>query len=406
MIPRRGLAALVAATLVAAGCGDSGDRSPAESESAVASDAAATPDAPGAGARSGRLRLVQVGGRFDQPVLATSPPGDPRLFVVEQTGRIWIVERGRRRPRPFLDVSSQIRAGGEQGLLGLAFAPDFAKSGRFVIDYTNRDGDTRVVLMTAAGNVARPGGTTLLAIDQPYPNHNGGALAFGPDGNLYIGMGDGGSGGDPQRRAQNPRERLGKILRIDLRRRTGGRPYAIPPDNPYARGGGAAEVWALGLRNPWRFSFDPATGDFWIGDVGQGEVEEIDRLPRGTKPGANLGWNLFEGRKRFSGDGRRPPRYVPPVGEFFHEQGACSVTGGVVVRDPALPRLAGRYLYGDFCAGFVRTLDARTGRAGSPADLTRELGGALRGLSSFGTDAAGRVYLVVIDGLVLRLTQG
>ena len=350
------------------------------------------------------FRLVPVAEGFEQPVLVTAAADDARLFVVEQTGRIWILRDGRRAEEPFLDLSAEISTGGERGLLGMALAPDFVRSGRFVVNYTNEEGDTRVVRYRArgGGDVADPASAeVLLAIDQPYPNHNGGHVLYGPDGMLWVGMGDGGAAGDPEDRAQDPQELLGKLLRIDTAGRAGDRPYRIPADNPFSDGGGAPEVWALGMRNPWRFSFDPATDDLWIGDVGQGSREEIDRVDGPGRPGENYGWDTFEGTTVFTEGREEPTRLVQPVAEYDHSDGSCSVTGGVVVRDPAVPALAGRYLFSDFCTGFLRALDADAPDA--PAeDLTEAVGGSLGSVSSFGVDGQGRVHVVEHGGTIRR----
>jgi glucose/arabinose dehydrogenase len=391
---------LAGLALLAAGCGDDGDGDPTTTATTPpATSEAAAPTEPSApsteaettegeapsseAAPSGREPvLVPVADGFDSPVLATAPPDDPRLFVVEQTGRIWILDDGRRtQETPFLDLSAEVGTGGERGLLGLAFAPDFASSGVFVVNYTNVDGNTRVVRYRAEGDRADPGSAEeLLAIEQPYPNHNGGHVLFGPDGLLWVGTGDGGSGGDPEDRAQDPGSLLGKMLRLDV-----SQPGAEP------------EIWALGLRNPWRYAFDPETGDLWIGDVGQGAIEEIDHVPSTLPAGVNFGWRRFEGTERFD-DEEPPPDPVMPVAEYTHDDG-CSVTGGEVVRDGG--PWDGRYVYGDYCSGQLWTLDADAEGA-EPEDVTEQLG-ALEGLTSFGRDGQGRITLTVADGRVLRL---
>ena len=350
------------------------------------------------------LKLTRIA-RFDAPVYVAQPVGErQRLFVVEQGGKIVVVRDGHVLAQPFLDVSSKVVSGGEQGLLGLAFAPDYASSGRFYVDYTDRNGDTRIVEYRRGANADRadPGSARqLLFQDQPESNHNGGQLAFGPDGLLYIGLGDGG-GGDDQHGAigngQNLGTLLGKILRIDPRP-SGGSPYGIPSDNPFVgRRGAKAAIYAWGLRNPWRFSFDRTTGDLTIGDVGQNHVEEIDFRSRGTGRGTNFGWRAWEGRRRedpsltVRGD-------VKPVLQYTHDSGGCSVTGGYVVRDPRLPSLEGRYVYGDFCAGDLLSARLRQGGASG----RRALGLHVGSLSSFGEDDRGRVYVTSLDGPVYRL---
>lgn len=358
-----------------------------------------------AAAQSGPLQLKPVG-RFTAPLYVTAPPGDRRrVFVVEQAGRIRVVRDGRILARPFLDIRRLVTSGGEQGLLGLAFAPDYRSSGRFYVYYTDRRAQQRVVeYRRATADRAKAGSARLvLRMADPESNHNGGQLQFGPDGLLYIGTGDGG-GGDDQHgtrgNAQNLASPLGKILRIDPRP-SGRRAYRIPSSNPFVRRAGArGEIYAYGLRNPWRFSFDPATGDLTIGDVGQDAVEEIDFMPKGTASGANFGWRPFEGRRRNFDE--PAPGAIPPVIEHTHDDGWCSITGGYVVRDPGLPALAGRYVYGDFCQGRLRAATLRRGAA----EGDRELGlKRVPNLSSFGEDAAGRVYVVSLDGPVYRLTQ-
>jgi glucose/arabinose dehydrogenase len=349
-------------------------------------------------------KLTRIG-RFDAPVYVTQPPGERRrLFVVEQGGRIVVLRAGRVLPTPFLDISSQVVSGGEQGLLGLAFAPDYASSGRFYVNYTDRNGDTRIVEYRRGSSPdrANPGSARQLIFqDQPESNHNGGQLAFGPDGLLYIGLGDGGGGDDqhgPIGNAQSLATLLGKILRIDPRP-SGGSPYRIPADNPFVgRAGAKPAIYAWGLRNPWRFSFDRRTGDIAIGDVGQDEVEEVDFRKRGTARGANFGWRAWEGTRRLD-PGLRVSGHVEPVLQYTHARGGCSVTSGYVIRDPRLPALAGHYLYGDFCAGDLLTAklwqDGARGR--------RALGLHVGSLSSFGEDRRGRVYVASLAGPVYRL---
>jgi glucose/arabinose dehydrogenase len=356
-------------------------------------------------ATSTGLGLTRVG-TYDAPVFVTQPPGDRRrLFVVEQGGRIMVRRDGRTLAQPFLDIRSRVLAGGEQGLLSVAFAPDYQRSGRFYVDYTDRDGDTRIVEYRrgASADRANPRSARLVLFqDQPESNHNGGLLLFGPDDLLYVGLGDGGGSGDqhgPIGNAQNLGTLLGKILRIDPRRARDGRRYRVPAGNPFVgRAGARPEVYAWGLRNPWRFSFDRATGDIAIGDVGEGDVEEIDFRRRGGARGANFGWRAWEGTRRYD-SGLDVAAHVPPALEYTHRAGGCSVTGGYVVRDPRLPSLAGRYLYGDFCIG--RLLTARLAPDGATA--RRALPLHVPSLSSFGEDNAGRVYAVSLGGPVYRL---
>ena len=356
---------------------------------------------------SAALRLVRVGA-FDQPLFVTAPPADrDRVMVVEQPGVIRVVHRGRVLDRPFLDIRSRVTAGGEQGLLGLAFAPDYAQSGRFYVYFTDRASRQVVVAYRrASADVAdAASGRVVLRMADPEPNHNGGNMAFGPDGFLYIGTGDGG-GGDDQHGARGNAQRLssllGKILRIDPRGGSGEPAYRIPPGNPFVgRKGARPEIYAYGLRNPWRFSFDRATGDLAIGDVGQGAVEEIDFARRGRANGVNYGWRPWEGRRR---NFREPaPGAVFPVLTKRHADGWCSITGGYVVRDPELPRLAGRYVYGDFCKGEVRAATLRAGGARNDRALGLP---TVPNLSSFGEDARGRVYVVNLAGPVYRIAAG
>ena len=348
--------------------------------------------------RAQALGLTPVVRGLDAPLLVVQPPGDSRLFVVEQGGRILIVRNGRVQPRAFLDLRGRVSRGGEQGLLGLAFHPKFQENGRFYVDYTNPAGDTRVVAYKVGldADAADPGSArVLLSVDQPYPNHNGGNLAFGPDGMLYIGLGDGGSGGDPEGNGQDLGTLLGKILRIDVDNPSGGRAYGIPDGNPFAsRAGARPEIWHSGLRNPWRFSFDRATGAMWIGDVGQNRFEEVDRAAAG-RGGLNFGWNAFEGLHRFPGGNAPNGRVTAPVAEYSHAKG-CSVTGGYVYRGPGAPALRGRYVYADYCSGRVWTVPA-TARRATPREITGRLGRSLQTVTSFGEDTAGRLYVIAGD---------
>jgi len=341
------------------------------------------------------VRLVKVAGGFDKPLLVTAPPGDAsRVFVVEQTGRVIVLKNGRRLARPFLDISGLVSGGIEQGLLGLAFHPDYARNGRFFVDYTNRAGNTRVVEYHVSANRDRANPhpvRRILAVPQPYPNHNGGDIVFGPDGKLYIGLGDGGSEGDPLRTGQRLDTLLGKILRVDVDT-SGGRPYTIPRDNPFVgRAGARPTIYVLGVRNPWRFSFDPANGDLWIGDVGQNRWEEVDRLPAGHIAGANLGWSVDEGTHAYNGGTPSVQPLVPPVAEYPHTDG-CSVTGGFVSRGGAVPALRGRYVYSDWCSGRVWTMRAGP-NPGDVREITSQLGVRLSQVTSFGEDARGRLYV-------------
>jgi glucose/arabinose dehydrogenase len=334
----------------------------------------------------------------------TQPPGDSaQLYVVEQTGRVQVLTDGTREDEPFLDLSDEVSCCGEQGLLSIAFAPDYEKTGLVYADYTDRAGDTRVVEYRRSNSnplTVDPGSArVVLRVDQPFANHNGGLLLFGPDHRLYVGLGDGGSEGDPDRVGQDLGTLLGKILRIDPRP-SGGRPYSVPPSNPFVDESGARpEIYSYGLRNPWRFSFDRLTSAFSIADVGQSEFEEVDLVPRGAGRGANFGWSAFEGFARFNDD-QTAPNAVPPVLAYSHAQGGCSVTGGYVVRDRRLASLYGRYLYGDYCVGDLRSFPAVPSRR---ATDDRALGLNVPSLSSFGEDGAGHIYATSLDGPVYRL---
>jgi glucose/arabinose dehydrogenase len=348
----------------------------------------------GADLSRARIRLDQVAG-LSSPVGMTTRRDDPALYVIEQGGRVRALRDGRLDPSPVLDVSSLIVSGGEQGLLGIAFSPD----GRYLyLDYTDVNGDTHVAEWAMRGGRPDPGSRrNVLTVDQPYANHNGGQLAFGPDGYLYVALGDGGSAGDPHGNGQSLDTLLGKILRISPRP-SGGRPYGIPRDNPFVgRSGARPEIWAYGLRNPWRFSFDPVTRDLWIADVGQGEWEEIDHQPAG-RGGQNYGWNALEGSHRFLGEA--PAGVVGPVLEYSHQNGTCTVIGGSVYRGRAIPNLTGAYLYGDYCAGWVR---AAAVRAGGRVGADRDLGVNVPSLTSFGMDQRGELYALSQAGPVYRI---
>jgi glucose/arabinose dehydrogenase len=343
-----------------------------------------------------RVALTEIG-QFDDPVALVERQGT--LYVAEKGGRVLALTTGE--PLEVLDMTDRTESAGERGLLGLAFSPD---GGVLYVSYTDNDGDSRVdeyAMGTGPEGVADTGTRReVLALDQPYGNHNGGHIVFGPDGLLYLGYGDGGSAGDPERRALDPRTLLGKLLRIDPRP-NGDQPYTIPPDNPFADGAAALpEVWSAGLRNPWRFSFDPATGDLWIGDVGQNAVEEIDLVTaaQGAGRGIDFGWSAYEGTDRYNED-QESPNHWPPIYEYRHADGGCSVTGGVVYRGAAIPALQGAYLLGDYCATGITALVAQDGQLVDAATISDEPGQIV----SFGTDGAGEVYVVSIGGGVFRL---
>jgi len=331
-----------------------------------------------------------------------------RLFVVEKRGRIRILQNGQLLPVPFLDIQARVGSQStEQGLLGLAFHPLYAENGLFFVNYIDLDGNTviaRFKVPASDPNRADPTSEVqLLRVEQPYANHNGGQLAFSPDGYLYIGMGDGGSGGDPHGNGQSLDTWLGKLLRIDV---DSGERYTIPPENPFARGGGLPEIWAYGLRNPWRFSFDRQTGDLYIGDVGQDKWEEIGFLPASSPGGANFGWNYYEGNHPFKGQPLASVKFVWPIIEYPHgdmpagQMSGCSVTGGIVYRGAALPDWQGAYIFGDFCNGSVFGL-VRTSENSWQVGVLFDSGAAI---STFGMDEAGEVYLAdYYIGSVYRL---
>jgi glucose/arabinose dehydrogenase len=343
--------------------------------------------------RAADVRLVAVAG-LEQPVAMAVRPGERTLYVAEQVGRVRAIRGGRLDPAPVVDISAKVTAGGEQGLLGLAFSPD----GRYLhLAYTDGNGDHQLSELTMRGQRADPGSErSILNIEDQFGNHNGGQLAFGPDDHLYVAFGDGGGAGDPLGSGQSLGTLLGKILRIDPRP-AGGRAYGVPSDNPFVgRDGARPEIWAYGLRNPWRFSFDAATGDLWIGDVGQNAYEEVDFEPAGSG-GRNYGWNRREGRHPYSG-GDRPDGAVDPVIEYGRGDG-CTVIGGFVYRGRRIGGLRGAYLYGDYCSGWVRAARTRDGKVLEQRDLGLEV----PGLSSFGSDAAGELYALSLAGGVYRL---
>jgi len=336
--------------------------------------------------------------------LAELPDGSGRLVVLEQPGTIQVIENGGLQGEPFLDIQDRVGSqGNEQGLLGIAFHPNYAENGYFYLNYTDRQGNTVIARYQAA--VGEPPARAdsasekvLLAVDQPYRNHNGGQLAFGPDGYLYIGLGDGGSGGDPHGNAQSLDTLLGKLLRIDV---DGGDPYGIPADNPFVNGGGRPEIWVYGLRNPWRFSFDRGTGDLYIADVGQSQWEEINFLPAGSPGGANFGWNYLEGSHPYQGNPPADVQLINPVFEYDHGFG-CSVTGGFVYRGQNLPEFHGVYIFADYCSGLFWGLL----RGPDGFWQSEELFSLGLNVSSFGEDAAGEIYMVEqSNGAVYRLQR-
>jgi glucose/arabinose dehydrogenase len=330
------------------------------------------------------FRLVVVARGLDEPVDIAAPRSEPRrLYVVEQRGTIRVIDRGKLRNGFFLDIRNEVLAGGEQGLLGLAFDPKYATNRFIYVNYTDKDGNTRVARFKTNGTRALPATEReLFHNDDPYSNHNGGDLVFGPDGFLYVGMGDGGSGGDPENRAQNMQSLFGKMMRFDVRR---------PGSDPV--------IVALGLRNPWRYSFDRLTGDLYIGDVGQGDWEEIDYTPRSSTGLLNYGWDVFEGTHPFEEKTPGPGHLVSPIYEYSHARG-CTVVGGYVYRGKARPAERGRYIFGDYCSGVVWSLRVSNGKA----TAVRVERFRIPSLTSFGEDTAGELYATSHQGVVYRIT--
>ncbi len=346
------------------------------------------------------IALKPIAEDLERPVYVThAGDGSDRLFVVEKRGTIALLRAGVPAADPFLDITALVDAGAnERGLLGLAFHPDYAKNGRFFVYYTARNGDNTIARYQVSGDPdhADPaGGVVLLAIPDFAANHNGGMLAFGPDGYLYAGTGDGGGGGDPQENGQNREALLGKLLRLDV---DGGEPYAIPADNPWASGDGARpEVWAFGLRNPWRFSFDRETGDLYIGDVGQNAYEEVSMQRAGSPGGENYGWNEMEGAHCFRSGDCDPASFVLPIAEYGRD-GGCTVVGGYVYRGAAFPSLQGAYFFADYCSGKIWSLRENGGAWDMEEVLQTNLS-----ISSFGEDQAGELYLVDFGGTVYQV---
>ncbi|MEO5903360.1 MAG: PQQ-dependent sugar dehydrogenase [Gemmatimonadaceae bacterium] len=378
--------AILAAAVAVIACTDSAAKTPDASVSTV----------------SHTMRLEQVGDRFQSPVYVTSPPGDSRLFVVEQAGRIRVVKSGIAAQTPFLDIRSRVKTGGEQGLLSVAFHPSYRTNGFFYVNFTDKQGDTRIERFKAGANpdVADSASSLLiLKIDQPYANHNGGLVMFGPDGMLYIGMGDGGSAGDPKGSGQNRNALLGKILRINVSRQD---PYTIPVDNPYANGAeGKPEVWATGIRNPWRFAFDRSAGLMYIADVGQNQTEEVDVVPA-SRAGVNYGWNSMEAASCYRpSSGCKSSGLELPVLTYGHSGGACSITGGFVYRGRRLAAIAGHYFYADYCTGWIRSFKYENRLATDRREWKTDRNAGH--IVSFGEDGAGELYVVAEGGQIYRI---
>jgi glucose/arabinose dehydrogenase len=355
------------------------------------------PQPPGTG-----VRLVQIAEALSSPVFLTAPPNDPRLFIVEQTGRIRIMRNDLLLDSPFLDIRSKVATGGERGLLGLAFHPNYAVNGFFYVNYTDVHGNTKIERYSVSAGDPNTASSTsaklILTVPQPYPNHNGGMIAFGPDGKLYIGMGDGGSSGDPLNHGQDRTTLLGDLLRIDV---DAGDPYAIPLDNPYSTSNQfRREIWASGLRNPWRFSFDRTAGMLYVADVGQGQWEEINAVGAG-QAAVNYGWRVLEGSHCFKTEICDRTGLTLPVHEYGHTNGACSVTGGYVYRGSRIPSITGHYFFSDYCAGFIRSFKLVNGvatdhRTWPFSDINR--------VTSFGEDANRELYVMTGEGRLYRFS--
>ena len=409
LVPRVGRAVLVVAVASALAAAPVASSTPVgAASSAPVSDGAVTT------AAAFTLTLTPFKSGFASPVFMTSAhDGSGRLFVAEQGGRVKVISRdGTVLPTPLLDLSARVSKGTEKGLLGLAFHPNFRTNGKFYVDFTNLAGDTVINeyrLSPPSSNRVTLPGRRILKIDQPYVNHNGGDIAFGPDGFLYIGMGDGGSGGDPGNRAQSRNTLLGKILRINVNGHTATRGYLIPSSNPYVGRAGRDEIWSYGLRNPWRFSIDPATGALWIGDVGQNRFEEVDRSLRGIYKvggrGRNYGWRVLEGRHCFiPATGCSRVGKTMPLIEYAHDNpnttdDNCAVTGGYVYRGNAYPLLRGQYVYGDFCSGRIWTISAGASPLVKP---TLRLDTSLA-ISSFALNGGGELFVLSLDGGIYRV---
>src|SRR3954447_13211056 len=368
----------------------------------------AWPKAAGGARVAASFGLVKVASGLSSPVYATSAPGDKRLFVVEQGGTIRTIRGGKVAARPYADLRRFVKSGGEQGLLSVAFSPDFAKNAKLYVYFTNQAGNEVVWELHARKGAAsvRPGHRQLLEIPDTESNHNGGQLEFGPDGMLYIREADGGGGGAQHAahgNGQTPGALLGNLLRVDVTTRSNGLPNGIPKDNPFVgQSGWRPEIWALGLRNPWRFSFDRANGDLWIGDVGQNEWEEVDPLKHGLG-GINFGWNRYEGRHDFA---RNTPlaggKLRMPVAEYSHSDG-CSITGGYVSRGPSISGLRGRYVYADYCSGKMWTLATAGGAPRDVSSVTSDAG--VKSITSFGQDGSGMLYVCSAEGTIYRFVS-
>jgi glucose/arabinose dehydrogenase len=348
------------------------------------------------------LKLQEVASGLNSPVYVTSPPGDVRLFVVEQPGRIRIIENGQLLSTPFLDIVSRVGSGGERGMLSVAFHPQYATNGFFYVYFTGTGGEIRIERFTRsnANQANAASAKVILTVAHPRTNHNGGLAMFGPDGMLYLGLGDGGAGGDPDLNGQNQTTLLGKLLRINV---DSGDPYSIPAGNPFAgRTDARQEIWAMGLRNPWRYAFDRTTGRLYVADVGQNEIEEVN-VVTATRAGVNYGWNVLEGSSCYNAASCNKSGFEIPALEYTHASNQCSVTGGFVYRGAALPELAGVYFYADYCAGWVKSFTYANGAASNQKDWNL---GNVGSITSFGEDAAGELYLTSTNGRVYQFVKG
>ena len=371
-----------------AGCGGSSGSSPAvESESSLAPD---------------QLQFESIAEGLASPVFLTAPPGDDRLFVVEQPGQIRIIKNGEVLPTPFLDIAPLVQSGGEEGILSIAFHPSFDTNGFFFVYYTDTNAQSRVERYTVSPNPERADRTSaalVISIRQPFNNHNGGLVTFGLDGMLYLGLGDGGGGGDKLGHSQDTTTLLGSLLRIDVDSST---PYAIPPDNPFAGAASARpEIWAYGLRNPWRYAFDADTGLLFIADVGGSEFEEIS-VVSATEAGLNFGWNILEGAHCYNSNSCSASGLVVPDLEYANPDEGCAVIGGFVYRGEAIPEIRGRYFYSDLCGGWLRSFRIEEGIIQDQIEWDIEPFGQPR---SFGQDAKGELYMLTGQGSVLKLIK-
>ncbi len=349
------------------------------------------------------LALQSIASGLSNPVYVTAPPGDSRLFAVEQAGRIRIIQNGQLVATPFLDISSRVSSGGERGLLSLAFHPQYQSNGFFYVYFTGLSGEIRVERFSVGADPGVANGASakvILTVVHPRSNHNGGLALFGPDGMLYLGLGDGGGAGDPDRNGQNINTLLGALLRINV---DAGDPYSIPTGNPFVnRTDARPEIWALGLRNPWRFAFDAVDGLLYVADVGQNAFEEVNVIPS-SRGGANFGWNVMEASACYGASTCAKSGLELPVVEYSHAGGGCSITGGFVYRGPALPEIAGHYFYSDYCAGFIRSFRFQNGGATDQRTWDLENVGSV---TSFGRDGSGEIYLTTSGGRVYKLVRG